>query len=114
MARHREENNFESTMGDKPSSQSANVTFDLEHSHRPDDFDRSVDEIDEFLELSTVSNPPSTSSLNSTTNIIINGSTTSTKTSSSNNGTSNENKSTLKRNKRYVQKTCVLTHKRTE
>jgi hypothetical protein len=104
MATHSEENNSESKMGDKPSTQSANVRFDLEHSNRPDDFDESLDEIDEFLELSTVSNPPSTPSFDSTANITTNGSTANTKISSSINDTNGEDKSTLKRYKRYVQK----------
>jgi len=87
------DNNEENNFG--PS----NVRFDLEESQNPHDFDASLDEVDEFLELSTLSNRPSNSSLDSTTNIFSNGSTVNTKTSSIN-GTSDENKSTLKRYRR--------------
>jgi hypothetical protein len=87
------DNNEENNFG--PS----NVLFDLEESQNPHDFDASLDEVDEFLELSTLSNRPSNSSLDSTTNIFSNGSTINTKTSSIN-GTSDENKSTLKRYRR--------------
>ena len=42
------------------------VEFHLDESHHLDEFDESLDEVDEFLELSTMSNPPYTSSFDST------------------------------------------------
>jgi len=77
---------------------SSTVRFDLEGSQHPHDSDGSLDEVDEFLELST-SNPALNSSVDSTTNNITNGTTVNTKTSMSN-GTTDENKSTLKYSQR--------------
>jgi hypothetical protein len=85
MAKQDEEKGSSTNVSDKQ-NQPLNVRFDLEGSQRIDDFESSLDEVDEFLELSSVSNPPSRSSIDST-NIIIN-------------GTSSENKSTLNRYKR--------------
>jgi hypothetical protein len=85
MATQDEEKGSSTNVSDKQ-NQPLNVRFDLEGSQRIDDFESSLDEVDEFLELSSVSNPPSRSSIDST-NIIIN-------------GTSSENKSTLNRYKR--------------
>jgi hypothetical protein len=99
-----EEKNVESKLRDKPSSQSASVRFDLETSHHQDDFDASLDEVDEFLELSTASNLLTNSSHDSSTNIVTNDSTTNTKVPLADDGTSDESKSTLKRYIRYVQK----------
>jgi len=70
---------------------SSNVRFDLEESQRADHSNESLDEVDEFMELSTLSNHPSTSSFDS----IHNGPTINSKTSTIN-GTTYEHKSTLK------------------
>jgi hypothetical protein len=78
---------------------SPSVRFDLEGSQNPDEFDVSLDEVDEFLELSTSSNIPSTSSSDSTANPLTNGSATNEKKASIN-GTVNENESTFNRYKR--------------
>lgn len=47
---------------------SSDVGFHLDESENLDAFDESLDEVDEFLELSTMSNPPYTSSFDSTNN----------------------------------------------
>ena len=78
---------------------SSNVRFDLEESQRADHSNESLDEVDEFMELSTLSNHPSTSSFDS----IHNGPTINSKTSTIN-GTTYEHKSTLKNYSRYVRK----------
>jgi hypothetical protein len=92
MATNAEENNLDSKVANKQNSQTSNVRFELEGSQRPDDLDGSLDEIDEFLELSTLSKNPSTSSLDSATNISTNTSSNNTKTSLIN-GTNGEYKS---------------------
>jgi hypothetical protein len=83
----------------KLNSDSPSVRFDLEGSQHPDEFDASLDEVDEFLELTTSSNLPSTSSLESTANPLPNGSATNAKKASMN-SVVDENKSTLNRYKR--------------
>mgnify|MGYP006892764738 FL=1 len=86
----------------KSDTNSSLVRFDLEPtSQHLDEFNGSLDEVDEFLELSTLSNPPSTSSFDSTSNVLTNGSSINTK--SNNNSRTNEIRSTFQRGKRYVQ-----------
>jgi hypothetical protein len=78
---------------------SPTVRFDLDGSQHLHDSNTSLDDVDEFIELST-SNPPSnSSSIESTTNIVTNGTTVNTKTPSTN-GTTDEHKSKLQRNRR--------------
>lgn len=83
MTEHAESSPFEGKTGGKHGAHPARVSFDLEHKRHSTDLDESVDELDEFLELSTASDSPS------------NG--TNVKTTAAIHGTSNENKSTLKR-----------------
>jgi hypothetical protein len=99
MATDNERKTFESKMANKQNGDPSHVTFDLEGSQPPDDFSETLDEVDEFLELSTLSNVPSTSSLDSTANIIANESTVNTKPSLIN-SMSSENKSGFKRYQR--------------
>jgi hypothetical protein len=71
----------------KHSQQTSKVKFDLDGSHHTDDANESLDEVDEFLEFSGISNNPSSS-----TDSITNSATLYTKTL-----TNNDNKSTVKR-----------------
>jgi hypothetical protein len=68
MASDREEKLLNTKVGQNQSLPPSNVRFHLEESQSVDDFDGSLDEVDEFLELSTYSNPQSTSSFGSSTN----------------------------------------------
>jgi hypothetical protein len=92
MATHGEEKNLDTKVSDNEHVPSLSVRFDLEGSHQIDDFEASVDEVDDFLELSTASS-------DITPHVVANGSTTNTKILPTNNTTS-ENKSTLRRYKR--------------
>ena len=78
---------------------SPTVRFDLEGSQHHDEFDASLDEVDEFLELSTLSNLQSTPSSDSLTNVVTNGVATNAKKTAMN-GVTSENKSALNRYKR--------------
>lgn len=68
MAADSEEMKFGSTLSNAGDSNPENVRFDLDGSHHQDESDASLDEVDEFLELSTTSNFRSTSSVDSMTN----------------------------------------------
>ena len=74
MAADGEETNFGSTLLNEDHSNPDNVQFDLDGSHHPDESDASLDEVDEFLELSSMSNFRSTSSVDSISHSTINGS----------------------------------------
>jgi hypothetical protein len=87
------------TDSDEKTSSSPTVRFDLEGSQHHDEFDASLDEVDEFLELSTLSNLPSTSSSNSPADVFTNGLATNAKKTAVN-GVTAENKSALNRYKR--------------
>lgn len=96
------EENIQESNVVKADSHTSLVRFDLEpSSQQHDEFNASLDEVDEFLELSTLSNPQSTSSFDSSSNVLTNGSSINTKSSSNNTSRTNENKSKLHRGKRY-------------
>ena len=99
MASDSKEKTVESNLNPKENLNSSAVRFDLDGSHHLDEFDASLDEADEFLELSTMSNAPSISSLDSTNNTHSNRPAENTKVSSSS-GASSDHKSTFNRYKR--------------
>jgi hypothetical protein len=84
MASGSEEKTSSAKLLQKRKQLTSKVKFDLDGSQHIDDANESLDEVDEFLEFSSLSNNPSSSSVDSTIN--------SPKTSSN-----NENKSTAKR-----------------
>lgn len=84
MAADNEETNYGSLLLNEDNSNPDNVRFDLDGSHHPDESDASLDEVDEFLELSTMSNFRSTSSVDSTSHSTTNGSIYQSKQSSIN------------------------------
>ncbi len=89
MASGSDEKKLPSKLQQKRSQQTSKVKFDLGGSQHIYDADKSLNEVDEFLEFSSLSNnPSSSSSIDSTKN----GTTLHTKILSN-----NENKSTTKR-----------------
>lgn len=86
------------TDNEEKNVEQSNVRFDLDHSHNTHESDGSLDEVDEFLELSTSSNRASNSPIDSA-NPVTNGTTANTKIVTIN-GTSEEHKSRLRRYKR--------------
>ena|ERR1700722_7616076 len=89
MASGNEEKKSSSKLQQKRVLPTSKVKSDLDGSQHIDDANQSLDEVDEFLEFSPLSNNPSSSSNDSTTN----GTTTLQRKTLSN----NENKSTAKR-----------------
>ena len=98
-SRKNEEETSDTTTMVSPQQQSSSVRFDLDGSHRAHNFDESLDETDEFLELSTLSNPPSTSSFDSP----LNGHTNDTRRTSIN-GTTHENRTGTKHFSRWAKR----------
>ena len=67
MASTNEDKSF-SKFQPKRTQPTSKVTFDLDNSQHIDDADESLDEVDEFLELSSLSHNPSLSSIDSASN----------------------------------------------
>lgn len=97
MASQHEEQVSGSITEEQSKTPSSKVQFGLEESQRTDHSNASFDEVDEFMELSSLSNPPSTSSFDSISNgTITNGRAPTV------NGTMHDHKKTLKNYSRYV------------
>ena len=108
MASRNEEETSNAATAASHNHQSSHVRFDLDESHRGDDLDEALNETDEFLELSTLSNQPSTSSLDSAVNGDMNHS-----RSKSMNGTDHDRRAATKYFSRWV-KRLVCEEKRTQ
>ncbi|CAF3694749.1 unnamed protein product [Rotaria sordida] len=100
MSTNCEEKNLDSKVADQQNLQSSHVKFDLDESHRIDDYDRMV-EVDELVAFSTPSKPSSYSSIESTTNKTTNSSMTNARTLT-NSDTNGKNKSTLNQHSRNM------------
>lgn len=108
MASRNEEETSNTATAESYNHHSSHVRFDLDESHRGDDLDEALNETDEFLELSTLSNQPSTSSLDSAVNGDMNHS-----RSKSMDGTAHDRRAATKYFSRWV-KRLVCEEKRTQ
>jgi hypothetical protein len=95
MASQNETINSNLKATDSNRMQSSHVRFDLNESHNGDEIDESSNEVDEFLEFSTLSNNLSSSSFDSS----VNGNNSQLRMSSSSD-TNRENKSASKASSR--------------